>query len=205
MKKINKPSPRSRRIESGTAPDYVRRIVELRSAAQNEAKHIPSSRRLAFRSLSDEIEIKCFGISDDGIFLKRHTGKGLDISPKFEIKGLSPKAVSIAITLDDVEHQVYDTFCHWVIWNLPPKAVIPEGIEKGKAVPSLGGAVQGLACGIHKYAGPNPPDDTSHKYVFSVYVLDSKLDLSPRSGKKHLLSAMEGHIIQKGQVSGRFE
>jgi len=36
-------------------------------------------------------------------------------------------------------------------------------------------------------------------------VLDKKLDISGDSGKKELLKAMEGHILQYGSITGRFE
>jgi Raf kinase inhibitor-like YbhB/YbcL family protein len=57
--------------------------------------------------------------------------------------------------------------------------------------------------GKHWYRGPLPPFGT-HKYIFRVYVLDSKLDLKTDADKAVLKKAMEGHILQYGALEGRF-
>lgn len=83
---------------------------------------------------------------------------------------------------------------------------IPGSIPEGTEVESLGNAVQGVGYGKHKYRGPKPPKfmKSPHYYPFYVYVLDAKLDLPSRSKKKDVETAMEGHIIQYGKITGAF-
>lgn len=82
---------------------------------------------------------------------------------------------------------------------------IPAAIASGKVVTDLNGALQGIAYGIHRYAGPKPPKGTSHKYRFSIYALDEKLNISPFSTKKRVLSKAKSHILQQGSIYGYFE
>ena len=65
--------------------------------------------------------------------------------------------------------------------------------------------VQGMAYGIHRYAGPKPPVWSVHSYRLTVYALDCVLGLSSNARKKHFLKAAEGHILQKGSITAKFE
>lgn len=62
-----------------------------------------------------------------------------------------------------------------------------------------------LAYGKHCYKGPKPPFKTIHTYTFTVYILDTKIDLSPNSHRKGFLEVIEGHILQKATYSGKFQ
>ena len=43
-----------------------------------------------------------------------------------------------------------------------------------------------------------------HHYTFELYALDVKLDLGPDAARADLLKAMDGHILGKGVMMGRF-
>ena len=146
------------------------------------------------------LKVSCPGIVN-GRFLPDHTGRGRDLSPELVLENLSPEAAALAVTLEDMSHPIKN-FTHWVIWNLPAADRIPGAIPAGKTVP--GGGVQGVAYGLHRYTGPKPPRRTQHTYRFTVYALDCALDLSPASRKKVFLRAAEGHVLQRGSISGIF-
>ncbi|WP_343210308.1 YbhB/YbcL family Raf kinase inhibitor-like protein [Anaerolentibacter hominis] len=143
----------------------------------------------------------CF--EDGGLIPLCHTGHGEDRSPELVLTGLSREAVSIAIIMNDMGHPI-PAYNHWIIWNIPAAAVIPGNIPHGKCVPSLGGAVQGIGYGRNRYRGPKPPFRWSHVYHYKVYVLDCLLDLDAGKRKKDLLSAMQGHILQQGVLTGHY-
>ena len=147
------------------------------------------------------LNIFCPGI-EKGKFHIDHTGRGQDLSPELVLENLSPDAKTLAVVLEDMSHPIKG-FTHWVIWNLPVSARIPGAVPAGKTV--LVRAVQGVAYGLHRYAGPKPPRRMRHTYRFTVYALDCKLDLSASARKKAFLCAAEGHILQSGSVSGKFE
>ena len=46
-------------------------------------------------------------------------------------------------------------------------------------------------------------DGTEHQFV--VYALDADLDLAEGLSREELISAIEGHVIGQGQVTGLFE
>ena len=146
------------------------------------------------------LTVRCPGI-ENGKFLPDHTGRGRDLSPELILENLSPEARTLAVTLEDMSHPIKG-FTHWVIWNLPATGRIPGAIPAGKT--TLDGGVQGVAYGLHRYAGPKPPRRTQHTYRFTVYALDCALDLSPASRKKVFLRAAEGHVLQRGSISGIF-
>lgn len=135
----------------------------------------------------------------------KYTARGEDLSPGFELSGIATGAKFMAITLDDLSHPIIPNYNHWVIWNIPVQSVIPEGIPHGKTVKKLGGAVQGKAYGNNCYKGPKPPLASIHTYVFTIYILDQKLELRSNGRKRDLLSKMEGHILQTASISGKYQ
>ncbi|MCH5157914.1 MAG: YbhB/YbcL family Raf kinase inhibitor-like protein [Clostridiales bacterium] len=151
-----------------------------------------------------ELDFICSGINADGKFERENTGRGEDLSPEFYFGNLSPYAKSLIITLEDLSLPVKN-YTHWVIWNIPPTDFLQKGIAHGKYVADLGGAVQGIGYGIHRYAGPKPPRGKSHKYRFTVYALDSMLDLKPSATKRKVLKAAMPHVIQQGEAYGYYE
>ena len=150
------------------------------------------------------LEFTCVGIENNGKFPLENTGRGQDISPGFLIKNLSSRAKTLAITLEDLSHPVKD-FTHWLIWNIPATSQVHSGIPSGNHVSALGGACQGIGYGFHRYAGPKPPKGKTHTYRFTVYALDCELRLSVHSLKKAFLKKADGHIIQKGNITAKFE
>ena len=79
------------------------------------------------------LHIRCPGI-EDGKFLLDHTGRGRDLSPELLLENLSPEAVTLAVTLEDLSHPIKG-FTHWLVWNLPVSDRISGAIPAGKNVP----------------------------------------------------------------------
>lgn len=134
-----------------------------------------------------------------------HTGRGKDLSPRLNLEGLDEGARSLAVTLDDDSHPLFPRYNHWLIWKLPVCGEIPAGIPHGKTVPSLASAVQGVAYGRHRYRGPKPPFRWNHRYTFTVYVLDCLLTLPPDSRRRDFFEAIDGHLLQRGTLTGQFQ
>jgi Raf kinase inhibitor-like YbhB/YbcL family protein len=152
----------------------------------------------------EELTVASPAFSEGGLIPVENTARGADRSPELRLKGLHEGAVSLAVTMDDTSHPLFPNYNHWVIWNLPPRDVIPGVIPRGGAVPEMDGVIQGLAYGRHRYKGPKPPRGALHTYVFTVYALDCRIELGPRRRKRDLLPAMEGHILQKAVLTGKF-
>lgn len=147
------------------------------------------------------ISSPCF--KDGGLIPVEYTGHGIDKSPELILENLSRDAVSVAIIMNDMGHPI-PAYNHWVIWNIPAMPEIPGSIPYGKHLEFLGNAVQGLGYGKHKYRGPKPPFHWSHIYHFNVYALDCFLDLPDTARKRDVLTAMRGHVLQQGVLTGHY-
>lgn len=153
---------------------------------------------------SETLKILSFGTDESGRFNKDITGRGYDHSPEIILEGRNAEGVSMAVTLEDITHPLFGSMTHWLIWNIDPKDKIPGSIPPGKEVTSLS-AYQGIAYGWHRYRGPKPPRGRTHTYRFTVYVLDTRLDLSPNSRHKNFLQAIDGHVLQRAVAEGFYE
>lgn len=147
---------------------------------------------------------ECVGMKNGDSFPIANTGRGQDISPEFLIRNLSPDAKTLAITLEDIRHPLFKDFTHWLIWNIPAAERIPGAVPAGKIIPSLGNARQGIGYGWHKYAGPKPPKGKQHLYRFTIYALDSEIELSILPTKRSFLKKARQHILQQGSIVRAF-
>lgn len=136
----------------------------------------------------------------------KYTGFGQDISPDFQLTNLCENAASIAIIMDDMDVKFIPEFNHWLIWNISKTKEIPENIPHSAVIPALGNAVQGIAWGKNRYRGPKQPFfvRNTHRYMFRFFVLDCFLSLDSSTRKQELLKAMDGHILQEGNIVGKY-
>jgi hypothetical protein len=133
------------------------------------------------------------------------SGYGKDESPELYIEGIPEGTVSLAVTMDDLDHPVIPGFNHWIAWNIDPKDYIPGALPKGGVIDNPIHIEQGLGYGKNCYRGPKPPFNGNHRYRFNVYALDIKLNLSPSVKKAGLIKAMEGHILTTGELMGKYQ
>jgi Raf kinase inhibitor-like YbhB/YbcL family protein len=129
-----------------------------------------------------------------------NTCDGDDLSPELRLNGLKPGVRSMAVfALNPFEPGC--SFTSWIIWNLEPVPVIPEGIPVQGVVTEPVNAVQGTNdYGTLGYRGPCPPKGETHRYLFKVYGLDAMLDLPAGAEKHRLIEAMKGHVLQFGET-----
>ncbi|MBP5706828.1 MAG: YbhB/YbcL family Raf kinase inhibitor-like protein [Spirochaetales bacterium] len=138
---------------------------------------------------------------EDGGFLPiQFTGYGKNISPELVLENLSDKAKYLTVSFCDEDMPFIDEYCHWVCWNIPATNRIPENIPAGSEINEPFHAIQGIGYGRHKSRGPKPPFHAKHNYHFTVYVLDTELNLPPSSTLKDVKKAMEGHILQQNTI-----
>ena len=144
---------------------------------------------------TEELEIASPVVDKD--IPRKYTCDGENVNPPLEINHVPPRAKSLALVLDDLDAP-RGTFVHWIMWNIDPGI----GGFKENSVPK--GAAQGINdFKKHKYGGPCPPSRT-HRYVFKVFALDTRLNLDPNSTKVDLQKALQGHVIAEAQMIGRY-
>lgn len=132
-------------------------------------------------------------------------GYGEDKSPELKICGLPEETVSLVVVFDDLDHPISPGFNHWVGWNIDPVEIIPGGIPKGPKIDKPIHIEQGVAYGKHCYRGPKPPFNWNHRYRFTVYAIDTTVQLDAKSGREELYNAIESHIVAKGELIGKYQ
>ena len=153
------------------------------------------------------MKIYSSAFKDNGTVPIRHTGFGEDISPGITVCDAPENTISFALLLDDMDVPFCKSFNHWIVWNIPKTNTIPEGLPGGEMISEPIPACQGRAWGKNRYRGPRQPFFVrgEHRYVFTLYALDCRLDIPCSSDKNILLKEMSGHILATASVTGRFK
>ena len=77
------------------------------------------------------------------------------------------------------------------------------GLVKAKKLAD--GTIQAVNLGRKVgYMGPGAPAPPYHHYTFQLYALDTRLNLGPDATRADVMKAMDGHILGKGVIVGRF-
>ena len=133
---------------------------------------------------------------------RRFTCDGDDISPPLNWTGIPENTRSLALICDDPDAPV-GTWDHWLLFDLPADSGgLPEAVPDHPTLDN--GAVHGNnSWGRPGYGGPCPPGGT-HRYFFRLYALDTRLELESGVAKSRLIETMKGHILDQGELMGRY-
>lgn len=148
------------------------------------------------------IDVTSPQIEADATIPARHTAYGDDVSPALRWNPVGG-ARSYVLLAEDPDAPQAQPFVHWLAWNIPPGVhELPEGIPRSAAVDAVEGMCQGLNDkGGPGYFGPRPPrGDGPHHYHFQVFALDRTLVLADDADRDAVLTAMDGHVLAKGEL-----
>jgi Raf kinase inhibitor-like YbhB/YbcL family protein len=139
---------------------------------------------------------------DGGEIPPEHTGEGADRSPPLAWDTVPAAMRSLALVVDDPD-STSGEFTHWVLYDLPPTVrELPDGFSG--AQPRRFGLEGRNDFGTDGYRGPMPPAGQQHRYVFTLYALDTRPTLPPGATKDELLAAIDGHVLQSADITGRY-
>jgi len=130
------------------------------------------------------------------------------VSPKLEWTNVPAGTVTFALILHDPDvalQKKTDDVLHWMIFNIPCTVhELTEGVPANAKLPDGTVQAKNLRGGVG-YMGPGAPAaGPHHHYTFELYALDTKLDLGPDATRADVLKAIDGHILGKGVLVGRF-
>ena len=132
----------------------------------------------------------------DGGEIPRECGyKHGNEEPPLSSSGIPEGTKSLSLIMDDPDamEPAGKVWVHWVVWNID-----------STATENLQDATEGMTdFGEVGYGGPAPPDKR-HTYVFKLYALDCKVDISNESTKADVEKAIEGHIIEQTTLTGTY-
>lgn len=126
---------------------------------------------------------------------KRFTCDGEGKNPPLKIEGIPKDTKSLVLIVDDPDAPM-GTFVHWVVYDIPVISEIAEGAVPGK---------QGVNSGRGtSWVSPCPPFGT-HRYIFKIFALDKELGLKEGASKAAVEKAMQGHILDKAELTGLYK
>ncbi|UCB44227.1 MAG: YbhB/YbcL family Raf kinase inhibitor-like protein [Dehalococcoidales bacterium] len=134
----------------------------------------------------------------------RYSCDGEDISPQLTWDNVPAGTQSFVLIMDDPDAPG-GVFTHWVLFNLPADArQLPEAVPTEQELDN--GARHGINdFGEISYGGPCPPFGQSHRYQFTLYSLDTTLDLPAGASKQQVINAMQGHILDSVTLTGLYQ
>jgi Raf kinase inhibitor-like YbhB/YbcL family protein len=146
---------------------------------------------------------------DGGIIPNKYTQSDPSpVSPKLDWTNVPAGVVSFALIMHDPDtapNKKSEDILHWMAFNIPGTATgLPEGVPANATLPD--GTVQAKSFrGAVGYMGPGAgAAGPYHKYTLELYALDTKLNLGPDATRAEVLKAMDGHVLAKAALVGRF-
>jgi len=130
------------------------------------------------------------------------------VSPKLEWSNVPQGTVTFVLNMLDPDTALTrstNTVVHWVAFNIPGTAKeLPEGVPPTAQLPD--GTIQiKNQGGVVGYRGPGAPAaGPHHHYTWELYALDTKLELTPDATRADVLKAIDGHVLGKAVLVGRF-
>jgi Raf kinase inhibitor-like YbhB/YbcL family protein len=145
---------------------------------------------------------------DGGVIPNKFTqADSSPVSPKLEWSNVPMGTVTFALILHDPDvalQKKTDDVLHWMAFNIPGTATgLPQNVPATATMPDGMVNAKNLRGGVG-YMGPGAPAPPYHHYTFELFALDSKLDLGPDATRADVINAMQGHILAKAVLEGRF-
>ncbi|HML17093.1 MAG TPA: YbhB/YbcL family Raf kinase inhibitor-like protein [Bryobacteraceae bacterium] len=146
---------------------------------------------------------------DGGVIPARYTQSDPNpVSPKLDWSNVPPNTVSFVLYMHDPDvalQRKTDDMLHWILFNIPGDArSLAEGVPINSQ-PSDGSVQIKNGGGVIGYRGPGAgAAGPYHHYTFELIALDTKLDLNPDATRADVMKAIDGHILGKGVLVGRF-
>jgi len=127
----------------------------------------------------------------------KYTCDGQNINPPLIFSNIPVKTVSLALSVRDPD-ATSGTFTHWIVWNIDPKTA--RVVERA----TIPGSTHGTNdAGKTGYTGPCPPSGT-HNYIFTLYSLDAKLNLTRAAKYEEFQRSIQNHVIEQSQLIGLY-
>lgn len=151
-----------------------------------------------------DLRVTSEAFADGASIPQQYTAQGENVSPPLSFEGVPDEAETLALIADDPD-AAGGAFTHWLLWNLPAdRRSLSAGVPKQAELNS--GARQGAnSTGIIGYSGPAPPTDADpHTYRFTVYAVDTTLDLAAGSLRAPLEDALDGSTLRSARLTGTY-
>ena len=144
----------------------------------------------------DKLKVSSKSFKHNGDMPMKYSCEGDNTSPDLHIDNIPKGTKTLAMIMHDPDAPMPGGFTHWVVWNMDVAGDIPENFKGGKQ--GHNGAKKA------GYIGMCPPSG-KHHYHFTIYALDTMLDLPEDTNKPELEEAIKGHILAEGTLTGLYQ
>jgi Raf kinase inhibitor-like YbhB/YbcL family protein len=154
------------------------------------------------------LKLTAVGFSDGGPIAKQYTCQGAAISPQLHWTNVPKGTVSFVVVMHGTDNHPAKGMADemfWVLWNVPADArQLPEGVPASAQLPDGSMQAKGGRNVIGYRAPCPPPGSGPHHYIFELYAVDQKLDLTPEATRADVMKAIDGHILGASAFVGVF-
>jgi|GEM_PF-3104541 len=136
--------------------------------------------------------ISSTAFTNGGSLPAKYSCRGSQVHPPLKITNIPPNTSSLALIMFDAMGTSHGSTTNWIMWNLDTTGQVPENM-------------------VTDYESENPldkqygyegvcPQYGTHTYHIRVYALDTKLRLNKHTTKARFESAIQGHVLSKGEL-----
>ncbi|MHA2278947.1 MAG: YbhB/YbcL family Raf kinase inhibitor-like protein [Candidatus Kariarchaeaceae archaeon] len=122
---------------------------------------------------------------------------GQNINPPLNFEKIPQKAKSLVMIIEDIDNP--NICINWVLWNISPST---KGIKQGE-IP-LGAIIGKNFLDSNSFYGFCPLQGR-HTYSFTLFALDSMIQLDPDSSISELFDEIYSNILEKTEITGYCE
>ena len=147
---------------------------------------------------------------DGGVIPAKFVGQ-MGVSPELKFAQVPMGTQSFVLLFHDPEPVLQNGLMdvtHWLVWNIPATSTgLPEGVMPAAEGPD---GMRQVSLRSNGFMGPGAGPGPYHHYTFELYALNIKLDVPQATSaqaadtRKAVFAAMDGHIVGKAVIVGRF-
>lgn len=130
----------------------------------------------------------------------RCTVDGTGIAPPLRWSKPSSDTKSLVLICEDPDAPMPEPYVHWLVYAIPPTM---ETLDATTLPAVRQGENSKLKTGFMPAAPP--PGHGIHHYHFQLFALDAPINLDRGAGRRRLLDAMLGHVIEWGELIGTYQ
>jgi Raf kinase inhibitor-like YbhB/YbcL family protein len=147
--------------------------------------------QLEEETLTEKLVISSPEFKYGGIIPSTYTCDGEGTNPPLQIECIPKGTKSLVLFIEDMDSLI-GSWVHSVCFNIPPSETIENAFS---------GVMGTNDFNQQSYNGPCPSTG-EHTFVFTVYALDTLLNLNSDATRSDVEKAMEGHILAEGKLEG---
>lgn len=137
--------------------------------------------------------------TDGGWIPPDYTCDGKNISPPLAWSNAPAETNNFVLIMDDPDAPA-GTWDHWLLYGISNSTTgFEEDFRESNSLVETGRN----SWGNLRYQGPCPPSG-AHHYIFTLYAVD-EIALAPSLTKAQILSQINGHILAKAILTGKYQ